>query len=215
MATATKDPGYYANTRADVVALLERPLGAVLDVGCGSGGVGPGLRAAGAGRLVGIEFDGSAAERARAVYDRVETGSVETALAELNERFDTVLCLDVLEHLVDPGDVLARLHEVASDGARIAVSVPNVRHYSTFTDLIARGTFRYAEAGLHDSTHLRWFTRRDMLRELEAAGWHVERTSHLDVERFRWAWRLSPRRLGEFLVSQWYFFARATPGGAP
>src|SRR4051794_21248374 len=39
-----KDTGYYANTRQDVVDALPRPVGAVLDVGCGAGAVGPGLR---------------------------------------------------------------------------------------------------------------------------------------------------------------------------
>jgi 2-polyprenyl-3-methyl-5-hydroxy-6-metoxy-1,4-benzoquinol methylase len=206
-----KDPGYYSNTRADLVALLDRPLGAVLDVGCGSGGVGPGLREAGATRLVGIELEPAAAQRARAIYDRVEEGAAEAAVAHIDETFDTILCLDVLEHLAEPGELLERLRGVVRPGGHLAVSVPNVRHYSTFTNLIARGTFRYAEAGIHDRTHLRWFTRRDMLGELASAGWHVERTSNSGVDRFRRIWRLSPRRLGEFLVTQWYFFA--SPAG--
>jgi 2-polyprenyl-3-methyl-5-hydroxy-6-metoxy-1,4-benzoquinol methylase len=213
-ATSTKDAGYYTNARADLVALLERPLGAVLDVGCGSGGVGPRLRDAGARRLVGIELDAAAAQRAREVYDRVEQGSAEEVVAALGERFDTILCLDVLEHLADPTAVLAGLHDVIRAGGRLAVSVPNVRHYSTFTNLVARGTFRYADAGIHDSTHLRWFTRRDMLGELERAGWKVERVAHSPVDRFGKVMRLSRRRLGEFLVSQWYFFARPARDGA-
>jgi 2-polyprenyl-3-methyl-5-hydroxy-6-metoxy-1,4-benzoquinol methylase len=132
----------------------------------------------------------------------------------LEERVDTILCLDVLEHLVDPGAVLRALLDVAGPDGRLAVSAPNVRHYSTFTNLLGRRTFGYGPSGIHDSTHLRWFTRRDMLRELEAAGWRVERTAHSPVERFRRTMRLSPRRLGEFLVSQWYFFARpAAPEG--
>ena len=207
-----KDPGYYANTRSDLVALLERPLGSVLDVGCGAGGVGPGLRAAGATRLVGIELEPAAAAQARAVYDRVEEGGAEEVGAALGERFDTILCLDVLEHLVEPEALLETLHTVAAPGGRLAVSVPNVRHYSTFRSLIVDGTFGYAPSGIRDATHLRWFTRRDMHHALERKGWEVERVDHSPLERFERTMRLSPRRLGEFLVSQWYFFARASAG---
>jgi 2-polyprenyl-3-methyl-5-hydroxy-6-metoxy-1,4-benzoquinol methylase len=206
-----KNPGYYANPRADVVALLDRPLGSVLDVGCGSGGVGAGLRAAGATRLVGVELDAQAAAQARDRYDRVLEGGVDDVVGELGERFDTILCLDVLEHTVDPAAVLRTLHGLAAPGGRIAVSVPNVRHYSTFTNLLVRGTFGYAESGIHDVTHLRWFTRRDMQRELEGAGWHGARVEHSPIERFGRMMRLSPQRLGEFLVYQWYFFATAAP----
>jgi 2-polyprenyl-3-methyl-5-hydroxy-6-metoxy-1,4-benzoquinol methylase len=205
-----KEASYYANTREDLVALLERPLGSVLDVGCGAGGVGPGLRRAGATRLVGIELDPDAAEHARAFYDRVEVGSADEVANALDEPFDTILCFDVLEHLADPGKLLVDLLARAAPGARLAVSVPNVRHYSTFANLLLRGTFGYCEEGIHDVTHLRWFTRRDMVRELEDAGWRVGRTAHSPLDRFRRVMTLSPRRLGEFLVHQWYFFASRT-----
>jgi 2-polyprenyl-3-methyl-5-hydroxy-6-metoxy-1,4-benzoquinol methylase len=209
-----KPPGYYANTRSDLVALLERPLGSVLDVGCGSGGVGPGLRAAGATRLVGVELLPEAAAQARVTYDRVLDGPIDTVIGDLAERFDTILCLDVLEHLVDPTGVLVGLHDVVAPDGRLAVSVPNVRHYSVLRDLLVAGTFGYAEHGIRDSTHLRWFTRRDMHSELEATGWRVDRTAHSPVDRYSRVMRLSPRRFGEFLVSQWYFFARPAQAGS-
>ncbi|MEA2306974.1 MAG: hypothetical protein QOH43_4254, partial [Solirubrobacteraceae bacterium] len=94
--------GYYANERADIIDGLPRPLGRVLDVGCGAGNVGVTARRAGAGRVVGVEVFPEAAARAEEVLDRVVTAPIEEALDELTgERFDTVLCLDVLEHLAD------------------------------------------------------------------------------------------------------------------
>src|SRR4051794_29598251 len=103
------DLGYYTNTPPDIVAELPRPPGRVLDVGCGAGGTSVGLRAAGADELVGIELDGAAAELASAVLDRVVNAAVEQALDEDLGSFDTVLCLDLLEHLTDPLTVLRRL----------------------------------------------------------------------------------------------------------
>jgi 2-polyprenyl-3-methyl-5-hydroxy-6-metoxy-1,4-benzoquinol methylase len=196
--------GYYANTRDDIVAALPRPLGAVLDVGCGSGGVGPGLRDAGATRLTGIEVVAEQAELARALYDEVFAAPVEQALEQLDGRFDTILCLDVLEHLVDPERVLRDLRRVAGPGARLQVSLPNARHVSLIKDLVLRGTFGYTEWGHRDRTHLRWFTRRDIVEALERNGWDVQRVSHPELHRARPLDRLTRGRSTEFLVGQWY-----------
>lgn len=208
-AGSAKRASYYENARPDVVAALPRPLGAALDVGCGAGNVGAALREAGAARVVGVEVVAEQAERARALLDRVVAAPVESALDELaGERFDTILCLDVLEHLVDPDAVLRRLHEVAAPGARLQVSVPNARHLSLAWDLLVRGTFGYAEHGHRDSTHLRWFTRRDIVAALERCGWRVERVSHPPLGRTRQLDRLTRGRSTELTVGQWYVLAR-------
>lgn len=206
----TSGPGYYANERADVIALLPRPVARVLDVGCGAGGTAAGLREAGASEIVGIEIVPSAAERARAVLDRVHVAAVEDALGDLEGPFDTFLCLDVLEHLVDPGRVLAHLRTLAAPGATLQVSVPNARHFSLVSDLMLRGTFGYADWGHRDRTHLRWFTRSDLIELVTDAGWEVTRTSVPPLGRSAPLHRLTRGRSSEFLVAQIYLTARAT-----
>ena len=196
--------GYYANTRDDVVDALPRPIGAVLDVGCGSGGVGPGLRRAGASRLTGIEVVPEQAELARAEYDQVIAAPVEEALGRVDGPFDTILCLDVLEHLVDPEQVMRALHRVAAPGARLQVSLPNARHVSLVKDLVLKGTFGYTEWGHRDQTHLRWFTRRDIVEAMERCGWTVARVSHPQLGKSRAFDRMTRGRSTEFLVGQWY-----------
>jgi FkbM family methyltransferase len=84
----------------------------------------------------------------------------------------------VLEHLVDPWSVLRRLRDAAAPGGRVQVSVPNARHLSLALDLFARGTFGYAASGHRDNTHLRWFTRRDIVGAVQTAGWQVDSVSH-------------------------------------
>jgi 2-polyprenyl-3-methyl-5-hydroxy-6-metoxy-1,4-benzoquinol methylase len=203
------DEGYYASTRDDIVGALPRPIGAVLDVGCGSGGVGPGLRAAGAKRLTGIEVVSEQAELARERYDQVIAAPVEEALGQVDGPFDTILCLDVLEHLVDPEQVLRDLHGVAATGARLQVSLPNARHVSLMKDLIFRGTFGYTDWGHRDRTHLRWFTRRDIVDAMERTGWAVQRVSHPELSRSKALDRLTKGRSTEFLVGQWYVLGLA------
>jgi 2-polyprenyl-3-methyl-5-hydroxy-6-metoxy-1,4-benzoquinol methylase len=199
---------YYANTRDDIVEELPTPIGSVLDVGCGSGGVGAGLRRAGATKLTGIEVVPEQAELARAHYDRVVAAPVEQGLHELDGPFDTILCLDVLEHLVDPEQVLRDLHGVAAPGARLQVSLPNARHVSLMKDLVLRGTFGYTDWGHRDRTHLRWFTRRDIVETMERTGWAVQSVSHPALGRSRQLDRLTRGRSTEFLVGQWYVLGR-------
>ena len=196
--------GYYANTRKDIVDALPRPIGSVLDVGCGSGGVGAGLRHAGATRLTGIEVVPEQAELARAHYDEVVAAPVEDALEQLEGPFDTILCLDVLEHLVDPERVMRDLRGLAAPGARLQVSLPNARHVSLMKDLVFKGTFGYTDWGHRDRTHLRWFTRRDIVEAMGRSGWAVERVSHPELHRSRPLDRITRGRSTEFLVGQWY-----------
>jgi SAM-dependent methyltransferase len=173
-ASALKPPGYFEQDRAELVRMLPRPLGRVLDVGCGSGGTAPSLRAAGAEWISGIELDEEAAAAAAAVYDEVRAGPAERELDAVSEPFDTILLYDVLEHLPDPWELLRRLHRVAADGARVHVSVPNARHWTLLRDLAVRGTFGYTPAEHRDVTHLRWFTRGDLVGLLESTGWTVD-----------------------------------------
>lgn len=206
---AEKPGGYYEQSRGELVRLLPRPLGRVLDVGCGAGATGGALRAAGAERLVGIELDAEAAGLAREIYDGVHVGRAEELVPALGERFDTVLCYDVLEHLPDPGRLLLALHDVAADGARLHVSTPNARHWGLVRDLVLRGTFGYAEAGHRDKTHLRWFTRRDLVGLLEATGWSVAAVQHGELRPVsRLAARLTRGLSVEFLVHQWAVLAQ-------
>jgi trans-aconitate methyltransferase len=169
-----KPTGYFDQDRAELVRVLPRPLGRVLDVGCGRGSTGRSLREAGAAWISGVELDPVAAADAAAVYDEVRTGAAEVELAALTGQFDTILLYDVLEHLGDPWELLRRLHESAAPGARVHASVPNARHWTLLRDLAVRGTFGYTPAEHRDVTHLRWFTRKDLVELLASTGWTVD-----------------------------------------
>ncbi len=204
-----KPSSYFSQARPELVARLPGgPLGRLLDVGCGAGGVGRALRDR-VDFLAGVEVEPAAATAAREVYDQVLTGKVEDVIDGLAAPFDTILAYDLLEHLVQPDDVLRRLHTVAADGAHIHVSVPNARHWSLVRDLVVHGTFGYTEWGHRDRTHLRWLTRTDLVELLEAAGWHVEGTAHAPLTPAgRLLERATRGRSAEFLVYQWSALAR-------
>jgi 2-polyprenyl-3-methyl-5-hydroxy-6-metoxy-1,4-benzoquinol methylase len=207
---------YFEQARPELVAQLPAgPLGRLLDVGCGAGGVGRALRER-VEFLAGIELDAEAATRASEVYDDVRMGRAEDVVADLAGPFDTILAYDLLEHLADPGELLRRLRGVASENALLHVSVPNARHWSLVRDLVVHGTFGYTDWGHRDRTHLRWFTRADLVALLEEGGWRVERTLHAPLTPVgRAAAGLTRGRSAEFLVYQWSALSRNAPAGSP
>lgn len=207
----TESSGYFDTERGDMLAELAPPYGRVLDVGCGAGATGRGVRAAGADILVGVEPNPGAAALAREVFDSVHEGPVEDLIESgaLEGQFDTILLYDVLEHLVDPATVVGALHSLTAPGGRVHVSVPNARHWSLIRDLLLRGTFGYTEWGHRDATHLRWFTRRDIERLVTEAGYGIERSSGGVLGRNVIVDRLTLGRLNELVALQWHVLARA------
>jgi SAM-dependent methyltransferase len=147
----------------------------VLDVGCATGYLAAELAARGC-RVTGVEADPIAAEHACAHCEAVVIGDVEEAAcrAELGALapFEVVLCGDVLEHLRDPWSALAAMAALVAPGGALVLSVPNVAHW-TGRRALARGRFPYADHGLFDRTHLRFFTRASAWELAESAGLRV------------------------------------------
>jgi 2-polyprenyl-3-methyl-5-hydroxy-6-metoxy-1,4-benzoquinol methylase len=189
------------------IALLGEPLGRVLDVGCATGANAELLRARGATHLAGIELDQGFAAAARERYDEVVCGSVPEDLAWADQTFDTVLAYDVLEHLYDPWSTTRRLASLLKPGGQLHVSLPNARSKKVWLPLLLRGTFAYEPDGIMDVTHLRFFTRRDAVAMVEAAGLEIASVNHAPPEtrKRRVAYKLG---LTEFLTIQYYVRAR-------
>ena len=162
---------------ADLLAFMPGGARKVLEVGCNTGNLAQAYIAAHGGcDYWGIEFDRTAAEMARRHCSKVMhldvEGMSDAELAELASR-DCWVFGDVLEHLRDPWRLLARIRQVIPSDGCIVASVPNAQHWSVQARL-AIGDFRYADGGLMDRTHLRWFTRQTMLEMFQNAGFRVE-----------------------------------------
>lgn len=172
---------YYRNTRHDIVALLPRLRGArVLEVGCGEGVTGAKLKEQGIAReVVGIELIESAARAASRRLDQVFTANVEKFDAwESLGSFELIICADVLEHLVDPWDITARLSALLVMGGYFVTSTPNIRYWKIIADLAWRGRWEYEDAGILDRTHLRFFTQQSIAQLHTQAGLSVVKLSH-------------------------------------
>jgi SAM-dependent methyltransferase len=171
--TSTPDPATTYGAAANPDLLSRVPPGArlLLDVGCGAGGLGRGLRERGhAARLEGVEPDPTLAAHASRHYDAIHRLDIEAEAPPIAPgTLDVLVYGDVLEHLRDPWGVLKRDAALLAPGGTLLVCVPNIEHWSFAARLLA-GKWRYEEMGLFDRTHLRWFTRSAMQQAIEAAG---------------------------------------------
>ena len=164
-----KSDDYFSHARQEIVPLLPDNCGRVLELGCGSGATLGWLRQTQkVSYTVGIEIAETAAIAARVHADEVHWVDFERGDIPMSpQKFDVILCLDVLEHMVNPWSVVDRLtSNYLADGGKLIVSLPNVRHYSVVLPLLFGGRWDYADAGLLDRTHLRFFTRDSAQRLL-------------------------------------------------
>lgn len=209
----------YTYVRTDLAGLVPAQALRVLDLGCSDGSLGAWLRDANPRRRVcGAEWQPELAERAAQRLHRVmrqDLRDPSCMAAWAPEQFDCVIAADVLEHLPDPDGLMEALTPLLAPGASLVLSLPNIRHLSAWWSIFVRGEFPQRQRGLFDSTHLRWYTLRDMDALLTRHGWkRVERQFALRwgdigggranklLNRIpaRWVERLAPVR--EFLSYQ-------------
>jgi len=149
-----------------------RPGTSVLDVGTASGALGRYLGGRPGCVVDGVERDLGAAALARRHYRRLVVADLDLShpagLAP-PKTYDYVVCADVLEHLRDPGRVLAGLRGLLREGGQLLISIPNAGYAPFLAELLA-GELRYRPVGLLDETHLRFVTRASLERMIAAAG---------------------------------------------
>ncbi len=184
---------YFSNVRRDALPMLEFKNGRVLEIGCGTGATLNFLKENGKISWAGgVEISPLAAEKAKETLDQVWHGNVENLPLETeiqSESLDAILCMDVLEHLVDPWGMVARLHRLLKPGGILVVNLPNIRHYKIPLALLFKGKWKYEESGILDRTHLRFFVKETMIELMECSGLkvnYIQRMPELKPWKNKW-----------------------------
>jgi 2-polyprenyl-3-methyl-5-hydroxy-6-metoxy-1,4-benzoquinol methylase len=148
----------------------------VLEVGPGDGVISRWLKRTKHCRTVGIEYAPAAAQAARDAFDELLIGSIDDPVvveqASAWAPYDAVIFADVLEHLVDPWQVLRQMRSLLSPEGCVLISVPNIAHWSARLNLLF-GRFDYTDGYLMDRSHLRWFTWKSVKEMAHQAGYRV------------------------------------------
>ena len=152
----------------------------VLDIGCHTGIFAEALKLRKNAIVVGIDTDNNALEIALPKMQAVINMNIELSGwdDELRSRgynnFDAIIFGDVLEHTRNPELILKATRTLLKQDGRIIVSIPNVAQWRVRFGLLF-GNFQYADFGILDRTHLRFFTSESAKKMLEECGYRIVR----------------------------------------
>jgi 2-polyprenyl-3-methyl-5-hydroxy-6-metoxy-1,4-benzoquinol methylase len=212
-----KPSGYFSCPRSELIPLVPAAASRILEIGCGEGRLAQALRGSRPSsdlEIVGVELCDGPAKTAATVLNRVMVGNVEQMDLPYEDYFDCVIFADVLEHLVDPWRMLRRARKLLRRDGVIVASIPNVQHSRVLINLLL-GRFDYEQAGIMDSTHLRFFTRKSIITLFQSTGYELSRLSViLGSKRVRLAHLATAGLVDSFLTRQYLVVANAKAGDA-
>lgn len=177
----------------------------VLDVGCGGGLLSEALAAAGA-EVTAIDLAPGVLDVAR--LHLFESGlkvdyreiSVEALAQQLPQHFDAITCMEMLEHVPDPGSVIEACAHLLKPGGRWFASTLNRTPQAFALGIVgAEYLLRLLPRGTH---HYRQFIKpSEMATALRAAGLELEHLSGLDYNPLTRRASLKPSVAVNYLVA--------------
>ena len=192
---------------AAVLARMVEPGQRVLELGTGPGTVTRILHAKGC-KVTGVEMDPETLATCAPFCERTLQANLEDpqwAAPLAGERFDAIICADVLEHLHNPRPLLNQLHGFLKPDGSILMSLPNASHLTVVASLLG-GRFPYQQNGLLDHTHLKFYGREDLDALLRECGllwqhWHTVQVDPAQAE-LKAYWHLLDEETQAFLKAK-------------
>lgn len=136
--------------------LKNLPLGKILDLGCADGQLSE-IASSHGHKVTAVDMIApeSLSQNVNFIQHNLENGLPNS----LTEKFDLVLCADILEHLRNPDVLLSKIiSSLTADGV-VLVSIPNFGHWYPRARVLL-GKFDYDARGILDQSHLRFFHER-------------------------------------------------------
>lgn len=152
-----------ASNRLSMLYRMISENSSVLDVGCANGGMGKVLFREKKCLVWGMDYNPYSIQNARATgaYQEIYQTDLNQfdpqLFSHLESQFDFIIFGDVLEHLLDPTDVLEKFKRFLKPDGSFLISLPNIAHGSIKMGLL-QDEFNYTSIGILDCTHLRFFT---------------------------------------------------------
>ena len=204
--TAVADE-YYSQDRSEMLDFVPTGVRRMLEVGCGAGEFAAAIRARNPEVVVwGVEPAHEAARIAAGRLDEVICKPFEAGIPELDgQKFDCVVFNDVLEHIPDPEKTLRETRPYLAEGGVIVASIPNILYFYEITKILMTEDWEYQEHGILDKTHLRFFTRKSIVRMFRSAGYEIQEIRGINAfagKKFRIANLITLGRLSDWKFVQ-------------
>ncbi|MEI8013136.1 MAG: class I SAM-dependent methyltransferase, partial [Candidatus Omnitrophota bacterium] len=168
------DKDYYHHCRAEVLAHVPLSARMVLDVGCGAGLFAAALKQRQQAEVWGAELNVAVAGQAKGNVDRLLTGDITVLVDDLpDDHFDCIVCNDVLEHIYDPSALLQKFASKLTKTGVLICSIPNIRFIRVLKDLLLKKKWEYADSGILDITHVRFFTATSIANMFCRCGYQI------------------------------------------
>ena len=194
---SSKPQGYYEQSRREMIEYVPPSSRSILEIGCGTGGFGAALKEAIPGCEVwGIEPDAAAAGIAAKRLDVVINSLFSADARELSgQQFDAICFNDVLEHMIVPERALESCKALLSPNGVVVASIPNILFFYQIAEILIHQDWRYVDSGILDKTHLRFFTKKSIVRMFESCGYEISRIEGINSfrstgSRFGWKYRV-------------------------
>jgi SAM-dependent methyltransferase len=201
---------YWSHVRSEIASLLPADASRIADFGCGDGATSAWLKTIyPSAYTIGIEGNGALRSALSRNVDEVHIVDLNGPLPDIGAP-DLILLLDILEHLVQPENLLAHIVRTMTENATVVISLPNVAHLTISAKLFLLGRFDYADAGILDRTHLRFYYLDSALALIKNAGLEVGRIvmSGLEGPKSKLADRITAGLIRNRLAKQYLFAAR-------
>lgn len=170
----SKPDNYYESTRREMIRYIPKNVKRTLEFGCGCGFFSEMVKEELNAECWGVEInDGAGQVASEKLYKVIRNDAIASLTMLPDNHFDCIILNDVLEHLPDPFSLLENMKTKLRGNGVAVLSVPNVRFWNNLRAFACRGEWDYREAGILDSTHLRFFTYKSLLRMFRKLGYEV------------------------------------------
>ena len=144
------------------------PESTVLDIGSACGDFGALIKKEKNCNVFGMEYDAQSIKIAQKlnVYQQLDQIDLnvfdENDYKEYFDFFDSIVLLDILEHLLDPEKVLISLKKFLKEDGYFVISLPNIAFFDIKVSLL-EDDFTYTDTGILDRTHIKFFTYKTII----------------------------------------------------
>jgi len=179
----------------------------LLDVGCGNGVLVEIVKDKFA-NLYGCDISKTAANEAKkrgmdALCVDFNNGYLPYADASI----DNISCIEVIEHVIDPQEILKEMYRILLPGGKLVLTTPNIRYFRNLACLTFKGIFPHTTASsfVWGGGHFHYFTRKDLVLLLSRVGFKKIKFQ-IAHGQFRKSWkrRLIHKIAGDSIFGEWF-----------